>query len=365
MTGAMAARARRVVGDAVGDARAAVVAGAVPVDQLAAFARVRADVDEGWRAYLRVAIDVAAQRLVVARTAAEPLVALPGGAEVYADAALRLAAVLGTLGRKQEAHAVMALALALDPERPITLAEFSPDVVELVDAVRATPPVLAKLTVTTSPAGAQVRVDGRDVGRAPVTLDVARGQHIVVAKLPDHRPAVQGVAVDGAQSVALALEDDPEVTQLAAGAALGLSGPAQQRLVEGVLRFGDFDEVVVVAQTSRRGGPTLIAQRCAGTPVRCSAVVEIGYADASGLAAAARSAWDAVRAGELRYPPTVLGERGGAVVTHRWCELCRKPWFWGSAAAVAVAGVVVTIVATSGSKPNPLVGLNPNDFLPK
>ncbi len=105
----------RVVEDAVGEARAAHAGGAVPAEALAAFRRVRDVVDEGWRAYLRVTVEVAASRLTTARTDAEPLVALPGGAELYADAALRLGAVLDHLGRTQDAQAVLALALALDP----------------------------------------------------------------------------------------------------------------------------------------------------------------------------------------------------------------------------------------------------------
>ena len=98
---------------------------------------MREQIDEGWRAFLRVQVDFAASRLATARTDAEALVALPGGAQLYADAALRLGAVLGHLGRTAEAQAILALALALDPDRPITLAEFSPDVVAAVDAVRA------------------------------------------------------------------------------------------------------------------------------------------------------------------------------------------------------------------------------------
>ncbi|MEJ7600315.1 MAG: hypothetical protein WKG01_20565 [Kofleriaceae bacterium] len=139
MVAAMQGRAGRIIGDAVGEARAAVAAGAVPVETLARFRRVRSLIDEGWSAYLRVAVEVAALRLASARTEAEPLVALPGGAELYADAALRLGAVLGHLGRTAESRAVLALALALDPERPITLAEFSPDVVAMVDQARAAP----------------------------------------------------------------------------------------------------------------------------------------------------------------------------------------------------------------------------------
>lgn len=362
MTRAMAGRANRLVGDAVAEARAAIAAGAVRVETLAGFRRVRDQVDEGWRAYLRVAIEVAAQRLASARTEAEPLVALPGGAELYADAALRLGAVLGHLGRAAESRAILQLALALDPDRPITLAEFSPDVVALVDQARASPRTMQKLRVTTSPPGAIVAIDGKEVGRSPIELDVSRGQHVVVARAQGHRPAVQGIAIDAAAAVELALDRDEPAARLAGGATLGLPERSQQELVDAAMRYADLDEIVLVADTSRRGGPTLLVQRCAGIPARCSAVVDLGYSDASGREAAARAAWQAARAGELRYPPSVLGERGGLIVNGGGCRLCRNPWVWGGVGAAVVVGTILTIVAVSGSSEPPTVGIDPGDY---
>jgi len=365
MADAMVGRSRRVVPDAVAEARAALAAGAVPVDTMARFRRVREQVDEGWRAYQRVAVEVAALRLASARTEAEPLIALAGGAEVYADAALRLGAVLGHLGRKQESEAALALALALDPDRPITRAEFSPDVVKAVEAVRAIRPVRQRVRVATSPAGATVRIDGKDVGRSPIEVDVARGQHVIIARMPQHRPMVRAIALDEVPAqVELALDPDDEAARLAGGAELGLPEPGQQALLDATLRYADLDEVVVVAETSRRGGPTLLVQRCAGSPARCSAVVDIGFGDRAGLASAARSAWDAARAGELRYPPSVLGERGGRTNGTR-CEICRSPWLWTGVGAALVVGTVVTLVIASSSRPSPIVGIDPMQYLPR
>ena len=361
MATAMAGRAGRIVPDAVTEARTSVAAGAVPVEALAKFRRVRDQVDEGWRAYLRVAVENAALRLAAARTEAEALVALPGGAELYADAALRLGVVLGHLQRRSESQAVLQLALALDPERPITLAEFSPDVVDAIAAVRALPVSRQKLHVTSIPAGAQIAIDGTDVGRAPLDVDVTRGQHIVVARETFYTAAVRGIAVDTASSLTLDLARDDEVVRLAGGPARGMPESAAQELVDASIRFGDFDEVVLVADTTRRGGPTLLVQRCAGIPSRCSAVVEIGYGDRSGLVAAARQAWDAARTGELRYPPTVLGDRGGTKDDGR-CKLCRNPGVWVGVGAAVVLGTVITIIAVSGSKPAPIVDVNGRDY---
>jgi len=73
MAAAMTGRAGRILPDAVTDARAAVTAGAVPVEALGRFRRVQQLASEGWRAYLRVAVENAQLRLAAARTEAEAL----------------------------------------------------------------------------------------------------------------------------------------------------------------------------------------------------------------------------------------------------------------------------------------------------
>ncbi len=361
MAQAIARRAGRIIEDAVGEARAAIAAGAVPVQHVQRFRRVRDQIDEGWRAYLRVAVELSASRLATARTEAEALVALPGGAELYADAALRLGAVLGHLGRRAESQTVLALAAAMDPDRPITLAEFSPDVVDAVDAARAAPVALQRIRITTEPAGALVQVDGKDVGRAPLEAQVTRGQHVIVARSPLHRPVVQGVNVGEVATVQLTLEPDDEIARIAAGAEPGMTEVASQQLIDATLRYADLDEVVLVSQASRRGEPTLLVQRCGGVPARCSAVVELGYGDPSGLAAAARAAWQAASIAELRYSPSVLGERDGKVADGH-CRVCRSPWLWTGVGAALIVGTVITLAVTTASRPPPIVGLDPNAF---
>lgn len=358
MAQAMSGRAGRISVDAVGEGRAALLAGAVPAQTLTRFRKVRDQIDLGWRAYLGVAIESAASRLVTARTAAEELVGLPGGAELYADAALKLGAVLGQLGRTAESQAVLALALALDPDRPITVAEFSPDVIAAVDAARNAPVALQRVHVTSVPQGARIAVDGKEVGRAPLDVQVTRGQHLIIARSPLYLPAVQALPQD-APAAEVVLERDEAAVRLAGGAEQGLDEAASQALVDATLQFADLDEVVVVADAIRRGGPTLLVQRCAGLPARCSAVVELGYGDRSGLAVAARAAWQAVLAGDLRYPPTVLGERDGKLPGTR--KLWKNPWVWTGVGAVVI-GTVVALVVTQGSRPPPIVGLDGSDF---
>jgi hypothetical protein len=228
--------------------------------------------------------------------------------------------------------------------------------------VRAAPAPLVRLHVATRPAGAIVSIDGKELGAAPLDAQVARGQHLVVARAPLHRAAVQGVVADGAGAVAVdvALEADDDAVRLAGGAEAGLAEPAELALVDAVLALADLDEVVVAAVTDRRGEPALIVQRCAGAPARCTAAAEIGFGDRGGLAAAAREAWRTVQSADLREPPRVLGGlRRGREPTG--CRLCRNPLVWTGVGAAVIATVIV-IAVTSSSRPPPVVTVNGGDF---
>jgi hypothetical protein len=168
------------------------------------------------------------------------------------------------------------------------------------------------------------------------------------------------VVVDGAAAVDLALERDEDAVRLAGGAEPGMAAPAEQELVDAALVFADLDEVVVAALSDRRGGPTLMVQRCAGAPARCTAVVEVGFGDRAGIAAAAREAWQAAQGGTLRYPPSVIGAIKPPQA-EPGCRLCRSPLVWGGVGAV-VLGAVIAIVVTSGSKPAPVLTIDGHDF---
>jgi len=166
-----------------------------------------------------------------------------------------------------------------------------------------------------------------------------------------------------ASSYSLVLARDRAWTSLSEGASVGLSGDAAQLLVDATIRYADLDDMVLVARTIRRGGPALLVQRCAGLPARCTAVVDIGYDEPSGLAAAAREAWQTVRAANLRYPPSVLEDARdtGAPVDDR-CKLCRSPILWAGVGAAALVTTIVVIAVVSSSRPPPTVGVSPGDF---
>jgi len=362
VTAAMAAAFRdrgaiRIATDALGEARDAAAAGAVAIDTLVRFRRVREQIDEGWRAYHNVQLEFATSRLAAARTDAESLLALPGMPALYADASLRLGAVLAQLGRANEARDAIALALALDPDRPITQLEFSPEVVATVDGVRGQTRPTHPVHVTSEPPGASVSIDGRDAGRTPLVAELATGQHVVVARSPQFHPYARAFALDDKTGeLPITLEHDDEAAELAAGLDAGTAERVQQLVVDRVLELADLDEVVVVAATERRGGPTLLVQRCAGAPARCSAVVELGYADRSGVAAAAVEAWHAARAADLRYPPNVLDDpRLVGNIEDRKCKLCRNPIVWAGVGVIAVAAAIAIIAEASSSRPPPIL----------
>lgn len=411
-------RGVEVLGDGAALARAARAAGAVPAAQLAAMTRAIEGGAEGWRAYLQVAVPFAASRLGKARGDAEALLPLPGGLELYADLSLRLGAALLSLGRLEEAEETLALAASLDPHREVSLVEFSPDIVDALTRARArqVPPVPLVIT-TPGVRGATIELDGQLVGQigaaegdalgaAPglprsaaagaspssassipasasttrssssssagssssLRVSVSRGQHVVVARRRGYEPVAQAVRVpaEGAE-LALLLPEDRIARALDVALGAGLAGMSDEQatsLLEGVLTFADADEVLLLAASSRRGAPALLAQRC-GASLRCTAVVEIGYTR-PGLPAALREAWSALGRGELRYPPSLPSD--SRVLPDRTpagdgkCRLCRNPWLWAGVGAAVVVTSAVLIYTLGQEAPPPVLVVDPEDF---
>ncbi len=233
-------------------------------------------------------------------------------------------------------------------------------IVDAVAAARAAPVALERVAITTTPVGALIRIDGKDVGRAPLEVQLTRGQHLVVARAPQHVPRVQGLRA-GTPTLEIALEPDEDAVQLDTGATMGMTDAQAQGLVDATLRYADLDEVVVVSDTVRRGGPVLLVQRCAGLPARCTPVTEVGYGAPAGLPSAATGAWAAVGAAAVRGAPTVLGERDGVRDGGR-CRACRSPWLWTGVGAAVVAGTVLAIIVSSATRPPPTVTIDGGAF---
>lgn len=360
MAKAIGTERARITQDPVGDARAAIAAGAVPYATLAKLRAVRDQIAEGWKAYLTASVEFAASRLASARTEAEALIPLAGGVELYADVSLRLGIVFAHLERVDEARAVLRLALALDPERAITTAEFSPDALAAIEDAKLVRPPSQRVRVTAS-AQAEITVDNLAMGKGVAELDLPRGQHVIVARAPGHAPLAQAVNVDDAHSAfALRLEPHPAAERLAQFATGGELAP----IVEAAMLFGELDEIVVVEPILARGGRAIVVQRCVGIPAKCSATVEIGYPDETGLPSATKEAWSTVRVGELRYTPLRRGESPGGPIVEDRCRACRSPYVWGGVAAGLVTAIVLGFVLTA-DKPLPVIGADPGVFGPR
>jgi len=354
------------------DARAARAVGAVRGEALAGFVRVRELIDEGWRAYQQVQTEVAVARLGEARRQAEALLALEGGAVVYAEATLRLGAALDNAGRHDEADDVLRLAAALDPGRAVTVQEFSPDVVAAHDravaARRATRTVRIAARGPGGAIAAALEIDGRAAGAAPLALELAAGSHVVVARAAGHASRARGfvVAAD-AVDLALDLDIDRDAASLAAGV---LDGDERGRAaaVDAALAYAELDVLVLAASVWRGGRPALLVQWCDGAPASCTGIVEIGYDD-DALGAAARTAVatarEQARRGGHRGPPTLPADarvtRGERPTPDRdACRWCR-PALW-TGATVAAAALVTTILLVAADDDATTVSLDPGDF---
>jgi hypothetical protein len=356
--------------DVLGAARTNLRAGAVARSRLERFTQVRALAESGWQAFLDVQADTARARLARARGEAEELLVLPGGPELYADASLRLGAVLDYLGQRDAAGDAIRVALALDPGRALTERELSPDVLAVIAAARAVTPPTRRVRVTsTTPSRTPVaiEIDGVARGTAPVALELPHGHHVVIARALDHAPRALAFALDatGAAELALDLDVDPNAAALAGGVVAGAADARATAAVEAALRFGDVDAVVVAATAWRRDEPAVFVQRCASVPVRCTPITEIGYRDAAALDAAIRAAIDdASTAGATLVVPTLVGDKRLTAGHGRGRCITCKPWVWAVGGGALIAATVLTLVLTADPAVNFEVGVNPPDALP-
>lgn len=343
--------------------------GAVPVGTLQYFARARTLAGEGWRAYLAVEAEFAAARLAEARRVAVRVAHLPGGLELLADASLRLGAVLGYLGRSDEGTEALRLAVRLDPHREVTLAEFAPEVVSAYEAAAVAAPDPARVRVLSVPPGAEIEIDGRLLGRAPVEVEIPAGQHLLVARAPGRRASARLVASSGGTEE-ISLEPESRAAAVVAGpSAFAVGRPAESAAaaIEGLMLYAELDAVVLLASVWRGGQPALLGQRCAGIPVRCSAVVEIRYPDPAGISTAGAALWRALTGAEGTLPPILLEDArlteaepapGTANIEPGGCRWCRSGWLWlGVGAAALTAGAVALFARDS----EPVLGLSLGD----
>ena len=151
------------------------------------------------------------------RAVIEDLERLPEGGDTFSQwtrAMLRLARAQQTVGRREEANALLEQLVRAAPDLKVDLNQYPPSFAKQVDAVRAQLHAKGtrKLTVTTAQRGVHVFVDGRDVGAAPVTVSLPPARYRVSGRAGEVRaPAViadlsqtdQAVRLDFALAAAL------------------------------------------------------------------------------------------------------------------------------------------------------------------
>jgi hypothetical protein len=342
-------------------ARAAglLAAGSVRAERLDGFARVERMMAEGWRGYLEARFAESAARLEEARGGALAIVDLPGGPELMADVSLRLGAARLALGRDREAARDFQLAARLDPTRPVTDAEFKPQVVARFERERGEARARRVRRIEVHPGGAQVEVDGRAAGRAPVALELDEGGHVLVARAPGWtaRAVLVDVEASGAEAVGIELEAD-RVAALAgrgrAGMRIGQEGASETAAA--VMMFGELDGVLMAASVWRSGRPALLGQYCGGAPLACGRVVEIVYRPGS-LDRVAAELWREAR--QVRSGATLVlladarlvhreggpGRARAGGEDGRWWQ---SRWLWLGVGGAAVSAAAAALVLSGG-----------------
>jgi hypothetical protein len=126
------------------------------------------------------------------RAVVDDLEKLPDGPESFDQwtrAMMRLARSDQTLGRRDEATAVIDRLVRAAPAVKVDGTQYPPSFAKQIEEAKAKLKLAPKrkLTIQSSSKGAKVFLDGRDLGTAPVTVTVPAGQYRVSGKLGDLR----------------------------------------------------------------------------------------------------------------------------------------------------------------------------------
>jgi hypothetical protein len=246
-------------------------------------------------------------------------------------------------------------------------------VVSAYQAARGASRAKATLAIAVA-AEVDVEVDGDPLGRGPRSVEIAAGEHVVVARAGGRRASGQVVLVPAAGvRVELPLEVDPFAKALGGAApageapggplAIGAGERAVAQVVDAAGVLADLDELWLVVVSWRGGQPTLLGQRCALVPLACTPVREVRFASIARLGAAARQltrdlvprvepgaalgpiVFEDTRATEPELPRHAGGRAVGAGGRPWW----KNGWLWAGVGAVAVAaGTTVWLLSDSG-----------------
>lgn len=351
-------------------AEAALLGGAVPEGDLAPFRQAEELLAEGWRSYLEVRASFAAARLSEARTLALTVAHLDGGRALVGEISLRLGVVKLDLDRSAEAADDFRLSHILTPQRAVTDAEFKPEAVRAYGAALAAPSVVHQRTIP-SRTGLRLWIDGSEVFGDSVGL--SEGLHMMEAARPGYisRSKLLSISPGGAAPIQLTLEPDPTAQRVLLGRTgfgIGRTESEARESATAMLLYSQTNQILAVSSVWRRGAPALLGQRCAGMPAHCSSVVEIGYPAGSANVAVAEL-WRSLEGAALRFPPTLQADTRvvsaepapGVTGITKGTPLWKNRWVWLGAAAVAVAGSAVYLLAEPDAGKPVFVG-DPCDF---
>ncbi|MFL5405298.1 MAG: PEGA domain-containing protein [Myxococcales bacterium] len=165
------------------------------------------------------------------RAVIDDLEKLPDGPDAFDQwtrAMMRLARADQTLGRKDEASAVVDRLVRAAPSVKVDATQYPPSFAKYIEDAKARLKGMPKhkLTVTSSRKVAKVFLEGRDIGSTPVTVTVPAGQYRVSGKVGESRIPRTGVDLsNGDQTVAF----DAALVDMMRPATGGLSLPPGDR----------------------------------------------------------------------------------------------------------------------------------------
>ena len=171
----------------------------------------RALLEEGRVLYQNAEPDQAIPLLQMATQELEAGISATGTTDLLIEAWLVLGLAQTGMGEMGAANAAFREVVVMDPSRQLDPISYPPDVVEAYSAVRAE--VMGegtgKLALSTTP-GAEVFVDGRSVGVAPITVeDLPVGRHRIFVTAEGGLRAYDEVLIeaDGMRKLSLSLDD--------------------------------------------------------------------------------------------------------------------------------------------------------------
>ena len=182
---------------------------AAPDEAPSAIDRARTVMRDAWARYVQLAFAESLELVREAEVAVEQAARTRADFELLAEVRVLGGMDEQALGHDEAARESMRSAARLRPEWQLDEGRYPPPVRELHEAlraeVRAEP--AASITITTSPGGAGVTVDGIDVGVSPTTAHGTSGRHVVGVTLPGHAPAslVADLRADGGEPLAIEL----------------------------------------------------------------------------------------------------------------------------------------------------------------